>query len=69
VRYITVKITLLSRSYILIFSEAVLLSGKKKSEVYFSTGNKGVDEGDIPPDFALTIRGSWQINFSCLEFL
>jgi len=49
VRYITVKITLLSRSYILIFSEAVLLPGKKKSEVYFSTGNKGVDEGDIPP--------------------
>jgi hypothetical protein len=42
---------------------------KKKFEVYFSTGNKGVDDGTfLRPDFALTIRGSMQIYFSCLEF-
>jgi hypothetical protein len=42
---------------------------KKKFEVYFSTGNKGVDdEIFLLPDFALTIRGFRQIYFSCLEF-
>jgi hypothetical protein len=53
----------------LIFFVAILLPRKKKFEVYFSTGNKGVDGGDTPPDFALTIKGSWQISFPCLEFL
>jgi hypothetical protein len=67
-RYITSKITLLLQSYSLIFFVAILLPRKKKFEVYFSTGNKGVDGGDIPPDFALTIKGSWQISFPCLEF-
>jgi len=42
-RYITFKITLLSQLYSLIFFVAVRLPMKKKFEVYFSTGNKGVD--------------------------
>ena len=41
---------------------------KKKFEVYFSTGNKGVDSEDNTPRFALTIKGSKQISFSCIEF-
>ncbi|MHB8117395.1 MAG: hypothetical protein ACYDHX_01495 [Methanothrix sp.] len=48
-RYITSKITLLLQSYSLIFFVAILLPRKKKLEVYFSTGNKGVDGGDISP--------------------
>jgi hypothetical protein len=39
-----------------------LIPRKKKFAVYFSTGNKGVDdEVFLHPDFALTIRGSRQI--------
>jgi len=35
---------------------------KKKSDVYFSTGNKGVDdEASLRLGFALTIRGHRQI--------
>jgi hypothetical protein len=54
-RYITSKITLLVQSYSLIFFEPILLSMKKKFTIYFSTGNEGVDDEDIPSDFALTI--------------
>ena len=41
---ITSKITLLLQSYTLIFFEVAPLPSKKKLEVYFSTGNKGVDD-------------------------
>ena len=41
------------------FFVAVILPMKKKFDVYFSTGNKGVDDGRyFAPDFALTIKGS-----------
>ncbi|MGB5100102.1 MAG: hypothetical protein WBN94_05835 [Methanothrix sp.] len=67
-RYITSKITLLLQPYSLVIFEVVLLPRKKNFEVYFSTGNKGVDDEENLPDFALTIKGSCQISFSCSEF-
>ena len=53
---ITSKITLLLQSYSLIFFVAIRLSIKKKFEVYFSTGNKGVDGEDISPRFCINYK-------------
>jgi hypothetical protein len=71
-RYITLKITYFYQSYSLIFFLTGLHSRKKKFKVYFSTGNKGVKGlariGNAPVIIALTIRGSFAISFSCIEF-
>jgi hypothetical protein len=46
----------------LIFFKGTTPSSKKKSDVYFSTGNKGVDDEELHhPAFALTIRSGRQI--------
>jgi hypothetical protein len=55
-RYITFKITLLSRTCSLILFEAVSYPRTKKFEVYFSTGNKGVNVGDILPGFCINYK-------------
>jgi hypothetical protein len=66
--YITSKITLLLQSYTLIFFEGAPLPSKKKLEVYFSTGNKGVDDEVISPRFCINYKRFLANSLSCLEF-
>jgi len=46
-KYITYKITLISKSYILALFEDEIFSFGKKFEVYFSSGNKGVGQPEF----------------------